>query len=144
MAATFRPEIFEARTLEEAKGLIVTPERGTTTDERWVRETAFLAQDIVRSLEIGPETCVLDYGCGIGRLSKALIDQTGCRVVGVDFSKAMRLLAPEYVLSERFTVWSPEVLSKMVEKGFRVPRAICLWVLQHVHKPAEAIRLIES
>src|SRR6478609_8352195 len=95
MAATFRPEAFEARTLEEAKRLIVTPERGTTTDERWVRETAYLLEDIVRSLEIDAETCVLDYGCGIGRLSKALIDQTGCRIVGVDSSQAMRLFAPE-------------------------------------------------
>src|SRR5262245_44352639 len=132
MTATFRPEVFEARTIEEAKGLIVSPEPGTTTDERWQRETAFLVEDIVRNLQIGPDTCLLDYGCGTGRLSKALIENTGCRVVGVDSSKAMRLFAPEYVLSDRFIVWSPEILAKMVEKGFRVPRAICLWVLQHV------------
>jgi 2-polyprenyl-3-methyl-5-hydroxy-6-metoxy-1,4-benzoquinol methylase len=142
--ATYRPEIYEVETLEAAKRLIVTPEQGTTTEERWQKETAFLVDDIVRHLGIGADDWVLDYGCGVGRLSKALIDRTGCRVAGVDFSKSMRLFAPEYVLSERFTVWSPEVLAKMAQQGFRVRHAICLWVLQHVMRPQEIIQLIDS
>lgn len=142
--AVYLPDVYEVNSLERAKKVIVTAEKGTTTDERWERETAFLAEDIVRHLPIGADDCVLDYGCGIGRVAKALIDRAGCRVVGVDFSKSMRLLAPEYVLSERFTIWSPEVLSKMAEKGFRVSRVICLWVLQHVLRPPEVIQLIDG
>ena len=75
---------------------------------------------------------MLDYGCGIGRVAKGLIDTYGCRVIGVDFNPSMRRLAPEYVLSERFVIWSPHVLEKMIAKGFRVDAAVCLWVLQHV------------
>src|SRR3954451_6412621 len=56
----------------------------------------------------------------------------------------MHLYAPDDVPYERFTVWSPEVLAKMAEKGFSVPHAICLWVLQHVLRPDEVIRLIDS
>lgn len=86
---------------------------------------------------------VLDYGCGIGRVAKGLIEAFGCRVVGVDFSPSMRLLAPEYVLSERFTVWSLETLEKMTAKGFRADAAISLWVIQHVLYPADVIQRIE-
>jgi SAM-dependent methyltransferase len=138
----FRPETFEVTTIADAKRIIVTPEPGTTTEERWEKETAYLVADIGTHLGIRPETCVLDYGCGIGRVAKGLIDQFGCRVVGVDFSSSMRLLAPEYVLSERFNVWSPDLLGKMVAKGFRADAAICLWVLQHVLDPMAVMRRI--
>jgi SAM-dependent methyltransferase len=142
--AIFRPDVYEVETIDAAKGVIVTPELGTTTDERWQKETEFLTRDIIDRLELTPESTVLDYGCGIGRIAKALINDSGCRVIGVDASKSMRLLSSEYVLSERFTVWSPEVLGKMVRQGFRVPRAICIWVIQHVLRPAETIQLIDS
>jgi SAM-dependent methyltransferase len=129
-------------TLEQAKGIIVTPEPGTTTDERWEKETRYLVDDIGQRLAIERETCLLDFGCGVGRVAKELIEQFGCRVIGVDSSKAMRLLAPEYVLSDRFLVWSPEVLETMVGRGFRCDAAISLWVIQHVFDPAAVIRQI--
>jgi ubiquinone/menaquinone biosynthesis C-methylase UbiE len=141
-SAVFRPEVFDVQTLKDAMRIIVTPERGTTTEERWEKETPYLVTDIGTHLGVAPEMCVLDFGCGVGRVAKGLIDRFGCRVVGVDFSPSMRLLAPEYVLSERFTVWSPDVLEKMIAKGFCADAAICLWVLQHVLNPVETMELI--
>jgi SAM-dependent methyltransferase len=138
----YRPQVFEARSIAHAMRIVVTREEGTTAEERWVKETPFLVEDSGRCLGIGPDSCVLDYGCGIGRVAKRLIDRFGCRVVGVDFSASMRLLAPEYVLSERFTVWSPELLDKMIGKGFRADAALCIWVIQHVLEPEKAIQQI--
>ncbi len=137
--AVYQPEIFDVKSIEEAVEIIVTATEGTTAQERWDKETPFLVQDIGNLLEIGPETSVLDFGCGIGRVAKGLIDAFGCRVIGVDFNPSMRRLAPEYVLSERFTVWSPDVLDKMIAKGFRADAALCLWVLQHVLDVQEII-----
>lgn len=142
--AVFRPEAFEVANIEQAKSVIVTPERGTTTEERWQKETPYLVGDIAQRPPIGPETTVLDYGCGIGRIAKELIARCGCRVVGVDASKTMRDLAPGYVLSERFIVWSPEVFEKMLDRGFRVDCAISLWVIQHVLDPRQVIGLIHA
>jgi SAM-dependent methyltransferase len=139
---TFRPEVFEVATLDQAKAITVTVEEGTTTEERWEKETFFLLEDICKCLAIGKDSCVLDYGCGTGRVAKGLIDRTGCRVVGVDSSKAMRLLSPEYVLSERFTVCSPDVLQKIIAKGFAADFAICLWVIQHALYPSDVIQRI--
>lgn len=121
--------------MEQAKAVIVTGEGGVSSAERWQTETPYLVADVARRLAIGPETCVLDYGCGIGRIAQELIEQCGCRVIGVDASRAMRDLAPGYVLSERFNIWSPEVLEQMVSKGFRVDCAISVWVIQHVLDP---------
>src|SRR5207253_4358717 len=92
---------------------------------------------------IREESWVLDYGCGVGRIAKELIGNFGCRVVGVDFSPSMRLLASEYVLSERFVVWSPEVLEKMIATGFRADFCVSIWVIQHVFAPGDVIDQIE-
>jgi len=141
-SANYRPDVFEVTSVEHAKAIIVTPVPGASTEERWVKETEFLVSDIANRLGISSQSCVLDYGCGIGRISKGLIEATGCRVIGVDFSNSMRLMAPEYVLSGRFTAWSPETLDTMFVKGFRVDAAISIWVIQHVLNATEVIARI--
>jgi SAM-dependent methyltransferase len=138
----FRPQAFEVATIEEAMRVTVTTEGEATSKERWEKETPFLVNDISKWLPIDSNSCVLDYGCGVGRISKGLIDKLGCRVIGVDASQSMRLLAPEYVVSERFTVWSPQVLQKLAGKGFRADFAISLWVIQHVLDPVQVIQAI--
>jgi SAM-dependent methyltransferase len=98
-SAKFNSKLYEVESVEHARALILTAEQGTTTDERWEKETDFLASEIGETLALKETDIVLDYGCGIGRVSKVLIEQYGCRVVGVDASKSMRLMAPDYVLS---------------------------------------------
>jgi 2-polyprenyl-3-methyl-5-hydroxy-6-metoxy-1,4-benzoquinol methylase len=141
--AVFNPNVFEVSSLEHAKKITLTTEFGMKTEDRWALETPFLVEDIGKSLPIQSESRVLDYGCGPGRISKALIDKHGCYAIGIDTSQSMRLLAPEYVLSERFTTWSPEVLDKMIAKGFRADFCTCLWVIQHVFDPLDVISRID-
>ena len=95
-SAVFTPEVFEVATLEQSMGITVTGEAGTSTQERWEKETRFLIDDISKFISPRPDDWVIDYGCGVGRLSKELIDRFGCRVVGIDASRAMRQFAPEY------------------------------------------------
>jgi SAM-dependent methyltransferase len=124
----YRPEIFNVGDLDGAKSIILTPERGRTTDERWTLETPYLADLIAMQTRLGPDSVVLDYGCGIGRMSKALIEKTGCRAIGADISNEMRAMAPGYVGSERFIACEPAALSQF---GARCDVAIAVWVLQH-------------
>jgi 2-polyprenyl-3-methyl-5-hydroxy-6-metoxy-1,4-benzoquinol methylase len=98
----------------------------------------------MRTLKLGPESRLLDYGCGLGRIAKVAIEASGCRVFGVDASSAMRSLAPEHVLSERFLTWSPETLDKMIANGFRVDAAMCNWVIQHAADPRQVIARLEA
>jgi SAM-dependent methyltransferase len=48
-----------------------------------------VVRDLVEHGHIGPETRVLDVGCGTGNYASALVAATGCRVSGVDPSPAM-------------------------------------------------------
>jgi SAM-dependent methyltransferase len=94
MALTYNPEIFSVPNLSQAKNIILTAE-SSTTEERWKTETPMLAALIAAHNKIGPDTVMLDYGCGIGRMAKELIARHGCRVIGVDISPSMRALSIE-------------------------------------------------
>jgi SAM-dependent methyltransferase len=140
---TYHPEIFDVRNIDQARQIILTGE-GSTTEERWVSETPWLADEISNSMTIGPETLIIDYGCGIGRMSKELIDRYGCRVIGIDISDNMRALAVDYVRSPRFMSCSPPMLDALVERGLVADAAISIWVLQHCLKPEEDIGRIHA
>jgi SAM-dependent methyltransferase len=126
-AFAYSPQVFDVANLSDAMGIILTPEGGATTDERWMRETPYLADLILSRFDLNSESLVLDYGCGIGRLAKEIIRRTGCRVVGADISTSMRAFAAHYVNSPRFVACHPESLTLFP----RFDAAISVWVLQH-------------
>ena len=141
---TYAPCLFEVDDLETAKKVILTPEQGTTTEERWEKETPYIVEQISDYLKPDSGSCILDYGCGVGRIAKLLIDHFNCRVVGMDISPAMRRLAQDYVGSERFSIYSPDSFDAMIQKGFSADHAIAVWVLQHCHQPIKDIFRIKS
>lgn len=140
----YDPTVFDVVSMQEAMAIILTPEDdGFDTGRRWTEETAYLAPLIQSKFSLTSESLILDYGCGVGRLSKALIELTGCSVVGVDISANMRTFANRYVNSPRFTAMSPEMLSILVRKHLLLfDEAISIWVLQHCAKVEEDISLI--
>ena len=144
MRLRYYPGIFEVGDLETAKAVILTNEGpGADTDTRWALETPYVIEMIGQSLAPGPGAVVLDYGCGVGRLAKAMIEAFGCRVIGVDISAAMRTLSVGYVDDDRFVVLSPPQLDGLVGAGLRVHGAISVWVLQHCFSPADDIARID-
>jgi SAM-dependent methyltransferase len=141
--ALYYPEIFNVADIEAAKDVILTNEGpGADTDTRWSVETPYVMSLIAGALAPNAGTLVLDYGCGIGRMAKAMIDTTGCSVIGVDISASMRSLANDYVASERFTALSPQQFDRLTASGLRVDAAISIWVLQHCFAPANDIARI--
>jgi len=126
----YAPGVFECDTEDQAKAIILTPEAGVSPATRWAKETPYLA-DL-----IGPQTGVLlDYGCGIGRMAKAVLERSPgiTEVIGVDQSVSMRTMAPRYVDDPRLTVLSHDSL-KYVQGS--ADAAIAVWVLQHCVGPA--------
>lgn len=138
--AVYYPQVFDAADEAAARAIILTDEgEGADTATRWERETPYLVGLVREHVRLGPESLLLDYGCGIGRMAKALIAATGCRVVGVDISARMRAMAAEHVADDRFLAVSPAQLDGMVQHGLRADAALAVWVLQHCLAPAEDI-----
>lgn len=134
--AEYAPRIFECRTTEEARACILNDEAGLNTNERWKRETPYLAD-----LMEWPENTrvVIDYGCGIGRMMAAIQPA----VLGVDFQASMRAQGEAYLMNEdrkSCGFVSPECLELLIERGFRAQGAMAVWSLQHILQPEIAIR----
>lgn len=135
MTVTYDPSVFSVTTLDQAKAIILTGEDSTTA-RRWAIETPYLVDLIARNIPITSNSRVLDYGCGIGRMAKALIDRFGCLVDGVDASESMRDLAAEYVRSDKFTA-AAELGANSV-----FGTVLAIWVLQHCPRLSEDIARI--
>jgi SAM-dependent methyltransferase len=142
MQATYNPAVFDVNNLAHAMAIILTPE-GSTTADRWETETPYLADLIQNHMSIGPNSFILDYGCGIGRLAHELIKRHGCRVVGVDISPSMRALSVLYTRSDRFTSCSQEMLDHLIERGLTFDAALSIWVLQHCAAPLQDVARIK-
>ena len=121
----YDPRIFLQDTMENAQAIILTPEVGQTTQERWEIETAWLGERIHFS---STDTVVLDYGCGVGRIAKIIPNP----VLGIDISPTMRTMAPLYVSRISFDATHPPMLRHLVDNGFRARGAVAIWTLQHV------------
>ena len=141
-SAGYSDAIFRQGDLQTAKAIILNPAPDMTTDERWEFETRAVVEEMGRALNLDAGSRVLDYGCGIGRLSKALIERYGCSVLGVDISPDMRRLAATYVGSERFRTCEPAELDRLLKYGYSATAACACWVLQHCREPDQDIARI--
>ena len=140
-SVVYAPAVFEVDSIEQAKRVILTAE-DTTTEDRWRIETPYLADEIDAFLQPDAKSLIVDYGCGIGRMSKELIARHDCSVLGVDISQSMRQLAPGYVDDPRFAVSPRPAFKAMADWGMRADAAIAIWSLQHCAKPQDDIAMI--
>lgn len=120
-------EFFEPLTFDHAKEVVLTShgDKG-----KFERETTFMMEQI--SPWIKPSDLVLDFGCGMGRISREVV-RLGCRVIGVDFSERMRTFAMLYCASQNFTPVPSYSEPNSIDVG------LCFLVLQHVEHPKEEI-----
>lgn len=55
----YRPEVFSVNNLHEAQQIILTPEKGTSTEERWEKETPFLSDAIGNFINPSDKTFIM-------------------------------------------------------------------------------------
>lgn len=138
------PQIFIPKNLEHAKEIILSTD---PTGEKWIRETEVTANFVVRAcvearLPLGRNNILLDYGCGIGRIAKKIIELTDCTVLGSDISPGMLHHSIPYVNSERFIPCPQPGIDLLSQAGLKVDGATAIWTLQHCLNPAEDINRI--
>jgi tetratricopeptide (TPR) repeat protein len=142
--AKYNPSIFNQKDLDEAKRIILTNEKDISSETRWENETPYLVNSISSKIVIDDKSVIVDFGCGIGRLSKELIEKFNCQVVGVDISSDMRGHARKYVNSKNFQAVSPSQFREIILKGVRFDAAIAVWVLQHCIDPLSDIVMLKT
>ena len=99
-------------------------------------------EELIELCHIGPESVVLDVGCGAGATTCGLAQATGCRVVGVDLRDAMVALAQARAeregVTDRVTFRVADVCELPFDDGaFDV--VLCESVLTFVEDKARAI-----
>lgn len=123
---TYYSRVFDPLTLEQAKRVVLTID--PSHPNKFKDETQFMMDFIVHHKLITVHNKVLDFGCGMGRLSKELIEQIGCEVIGVDQSIHMQMHAINYVDNIKFDTCTEYNKSD-------IDVVIACLVLQHVEFP---------
>lgn len=117
---------FKNPNFREAQGTVVGHINSLSIEERWEEETRLFGDALMRHIPQGA-CSVLDYGCGIGRVSKELLKRDPqCTILGVDNSDVQLAHASSYISDPRFRSALPE----QVEGEFDF--AFSLFVIQHV------------
>jgi SAM-dependent methyltransferase len=125
-------EVFDVVTFEQAKHVVLTSD--PSDPKKFEKETTYIVDKIQERNILTKDSVVLDFGCGMGRVSKELINRFNCKVIGVDKSKSMRTFAMLYVSEpSKFTPLEEHTEAESVD--------VCLsiLVLQHVEDPKKEI-----
>jgi cyclopropane fatty-acyl-phospholipid synthase-like methyltransferase len=140
--AAYTTRMFEVQDIDQAKQIILTPAPDQSTNDRWEKETPYVL-GLLENIPITEHSLVMDFGCGVGRLSKEIIGRYDCQVVGVDISMNMRALANVYCNSNKF-IAIPSEKSAMELFRDKVDVVIAVWALQHVLNLDEEIARIKN
>ena len=87
-------EVFLPQTIDAAKQAALSAD--PADPQKFEKETQFLVDFLKEKNLIPLGTQVLDFGCGMGRVSRALA-LLDCAVEAVDYSPAMRHFAQWYL-----------------------------------------------
>jgi ubiquinone/menaquinone biosynthesis C-methylase UbiE len=131
----YQSAIFDPISLEHAKDIVLTPD--DNDPNRFTEATKYFVDVIKKENLINESSIVLDFGVGMGRVSKELIDDFNCKIVGTDISLNMLVYATQYVNNPKNFVTCNKVT---YTKVFDV--CIASFVLQHVENPIEEIENI--
>lgn len=137
----YNPDFFTPTDFADAKRIILGHGINESSN-RWEVETNWNKLLFQSKKYINQDSLVLDWGCGIGRLSKMIIDTFGCRVVGVDINQKMLDCANEFVNDSRFTTILAEDFNRYNTNKFTF--ALSVWALQHSIHPDQDLESIKD
>ena len=107
----------------------------------WDEQTNQVAEVFHRLGVVRDGARVLDYGCGIGRVTKALLDRYDVEILSVDRAAAMREHAKNYIDQKYWergkvsVISDEELIARSGELAGRFDLIFMVEVLQHIPEP---------
>lgn len=129
-------EVFDPLTFDQAKHVVLTSD--PANPNKFEQETNFLISVLADEKLVNDQSVVLDFGCGMGRISKGLVNKFDCNVVGVDISDRMKTFAMLYVANPK----KFKTLSTIDPNTFDV--CLSVLALQHAENPKQEIEKIAN
>jgi 2-polyprenyl-3-methyl-5-hydroxy-6-metoxy-1,4-benzoquinol methylase len=126
---------FDVTTITQAMNVVLSFEEDKP--EKFHKETQFLIDIIQNENIITTESTVLDFGCGMGRVSKEIVKTFDCSVLGFDISESMKTFATLYISNPR----KFKTILQMPDNN-SVDVCLSIFVLQHVENPKQDIENI--
>jgi 2-polyprenyl-3-methyl-5-hydroxy-6-metoxy-1,4-benzoquinol methylase len=133
--------VFNPQSIEHAKAICLTPDK--RNPNKFEEETNFFVNWLIDQELVSSESMVLDFGCGVGRVSKKLLEKTNCKVMGMDISDGMLSCAVKYIDNIDFSPYHYKK-NEPFEQDVRFDLAIASLVLQHSEHPKDDIKFIKK
>lgn len=131
---TYLNQAFEVHSLEQAKSVVLSPD--SAQPNKFEIETNFLIDAVEQLTNIDSHSRVLDYGCGMGRISRELIKRYQCCVIGLDISSTMLYHARQYLQDCDRHKFTP---TQHYTEPNSVDLVLAVLCLQHVQYPQQEI-----
>jgi 2-polyprenyl-3-methyl-5-hydroxy-6-metoxy-1,4-benzoquinol methylase len=131
-------QVFDATDLEIGKQICLS--KDVRYPNKFEEETQFLIDFIKQNNLINSKTGVADFGCGMGRVAKELVENFNCAVMGFDTSMHMLRLAEQYVEHDNFKIQKYKKDYEWNKHKFDI--FVASFVLQHSEHPKEDIDFI--
>ena len=128
-------ETFDVTTFPQAKNVVLSDD--PNNPKKFDEETDFLVKAIKDFNIVNCESIVLDFGCGMGRVSKKLIDVFNCNVIGTDISPSMLQFANIYVSKPKQFKTAKSYIDKET-----IDICLSAFVIQHTESPVVEINNI--
>lgn len=125
---------FDVNSLDQAKNVVLSYEENIP--DKFENETNLLVDYLDGFLK--KDINILDFGCGMGRVSKEILKRCECNVIGTDISPSMRSFAKDYVGNDKFQVYKNYDLENSIDI------CLCIFVLQHVENLEKEIENIHN
>lgn len=132
-------EIFDVVTFEQAKHVVLTSD--PDDPKKFEKETNFLVDAIAEQnfIRLTDSSIVFDFGCGMGRIARELINRFKCKVIGLDISESMLMFAKLYTANmNKFQGTTSYSTPESVDV------ALSVLALQHAENPQKEIDNIVS
>jgi SAM-dependent methyltransferase len=131
----YQSRIFDPATLQHAKDVVLTPDENFPN--KFEVTTKYFVDVLDQESLINDDSIVLDFGVGMGRITKEILSRHNCKIVGTDQSLNMLIHATQYINdTQRF------VTCNRVTYPNAFDICIAVFVLQHVEDPVKEIENI--